>query len=232
LACFCDPRVAPASCAHLTGRFGDSDRLASLTHFEARKPANRNIFAQLTDLSGDELTNADGLVADEGLLEQANFFVELAHLAFNNLLDHLWRFPGGGSLRTIDVLFALESLGRNVFLAHEFRVAGGDMHRNVVYQFLEVIGARYKVAFAIDFDKNTDLASGVDIARDSPLFGHAAGFLAGNGDSLLAQKDNSLLQITFGFGECVFAVHHWRSGLFPELFHLSGRNVHGRCTHV
>ena len=48
----------------------------------------------------------------------------------------------------------------------------------------------------------------------------------------LAQQYDRLLQIALGFRKRVLAVHHRRSGLFPELFHLGSGNIHGRCTHV
>ena len=53
---------------------------------------------------------ADGqrLLLDEGLLEQADFLVELAHLAFEHLLDDVGGLAGGGSLGAVDVLLALE----------------------------------------------------------------------------------------------------------------------------
>ena len=85
------------------------------------------------------------------LFKQADLFIELAHLAFDNLFHHLRRFAGSSSLRAVNVLLALESFGRDVFLAHEFRIAGSNVHRDVVHQFLEIIGAGHEVAFAIYF---------------------------------------------------------------------------------
>ena len=105
------------------------------------------------------------------------------------------------------------------------------MHGDVVHQFLEVIGAGHKVTLAIHFDEHADLASGVNVAGDGAFLGHAARLLAGHGDSLLAQQHDRLLQIALGFGEGLFAIHHRRSGLFPELFHLGSRNIHGSCAH-
>src|SRR5579859_6053508 len=60
-----------------------SDSPALLADFEAREAAYRDVFAQLADLCGDQLRDADGLFLDEGLIKQAHFLVELRHLAFD-----------------------------------------------------------------------------------------------------------------------------------------------------
>src|SRR5207245_11705001 len=85
-------------------RLGDPHRLAHVPHFETCETAYREVLAQLANSGRDELRNADRLIFNEGLLVQANFFIKLAHLAFNNLLDHLWGLASGGSLAAIDVL--------------------------------------------------------------------------------------------------------------------------------
>src|SRR5271157_6541187 len=44
-------------------------------HLEAGEAAHGDIFAQLADLLSDQLLDADGLVLDEGLLQQADLLV-------------------------------------------------------------------------------------------------------------------------------------------------------------
>ena len=62
----------------------------------------------LRDLGGDELRDGLRLLLDEGLLEQAELFVELAELALEHLLDDVGRLAGGCGLGAVDVLLALE----------------------------------------------------------------------------------------------------------------------------
>ena len=85
----------------------------------------------------------------------------------------------GDGLGEIDFFFALEvSLG-DVFFADELRIAGGDVHGDVVHQFLEVVGAGDEIALAVDFDQHADLASGVNVAGDGAFAGDArVAFLA------------------------------------------------------
>jgi len=53
--------------------------------------------------------------------------------------------------------------------------------------------------------------------------------------SLAATETHAAEQITacsrsaFGFSQRLFAVHHWRSGFFPELFTWFVGNIHCRC---
>ena len=72
-----------------------------VAYFEAGESADRDVLAELADLRGDEVLDGLALFLDEGLLEQADFFVELGHLAFDDLLDDRsracpWRRSGRG----------------------------------------------------------------------------------------------------------------------------------------
>src|ERR1700690_222864 len=169
-------------------RLSDGNGLAYFPDLETSEAADCDVLAQLANFAGYKMPDADGLVADKRLLEQAYFLVELAHLAFHDLFYNLGRLARSGGLGAINVLFTLERFRRDVFLAHEFRVAGGNVHSDVMHQFLEIVGAGDKVALAVNFDQNADLASGMDVARDCALLGHAAGLLAGHRTALLAQQ--------------------------------------------
>src|SRR3984957_19633150 len=83
------------------------DGPVGVAYLEAGEAAHRDVLAELADLLRDELRNAHGLLLDEGLIEQADLFVELAHLAFDDLLDHGRGLAGGSGLRTIDLLLTL-----------------------------------------------------------------------------------------------------------------------------
>ena len=128
-------------------------------------------------------------------------------------------------------LFALEIFRGDVFLADELRIAGRNVHGDVVHQFLEVVGAGDEIALAVNFHQHANLASGVDVAGHRAFAGHAGRLLRRHRNTLLAQNDDRLFHVALGFGQGLFAIHHWRSGLFPELFHLRCRNIHGSCAH-
>src|SRR5580658_8946002 len=67
---------------------GKGDGSGDVADFEAGEAAHRDVLAELAHLGGDQLRDADGLVLDEGLFEQADLFVELFHLAGHDLFDH------------------------------------------------------------------------------------------------------------------------------------------------
>src|SRR5579863_93173 len=108
-------------------------------HFEAGEAANGDVLAKFTNLLSNELLDRDGLLLDEGLLQQAHLLVELRHLAFDDLLDHIGRLAGGGRLRAIDLLLALHVFGSNVFGLHVAGIAGRDVHGNLFEQLLEIL---------------------------------------------------------------------------------------------
>src|ERR1019366_3782879 len=82
-------------------------------HLEAGKAADGNVFAQLAHLLPNQLLDADGLVLDKGLLQQADLLVKLGHLAFNDLFDYGRRLARGSRLRAKDILLALEVVRGN-----------------------------------------------------------------------------------------------------------------------
>src|ERR1700733_5486395 len=134
------------------------DGPVGVAYLEAGEAAHGDVLAELADLLRDELRNAHGLLLDEGLIEQADLFVELAHLAFDDLLDHGRGLAGGGGLRAIDLLLALHVLGGDVLPADVARVGGGDVHRDVLEQLLEVLGAGNEIALAVELDQHADFA--------------------------------------------------------------------------
>src|ERR1700747_3773210 len=79
-------------------RIGERHGHTRLAHLEAGETAYGDILSQLADLRCDQLADADGLVLDEGLLEQADFLVELFHLAGHNLFRNVRRVPAGAGL--------------------------------------------------------------------------------------------------------------------------------------
>src|ERR1700730_1353348 len=179
--------------------FRNGDGLARIADFEAHEAAHSDVLAQFADLGCNQLRDADRLVLDEGLLEQADLFIELAHLAFDDLFNDLGRLASGRGLRAIDVLLALEGFRRDVFLADKLWITRRDVHGDVVFQFLEILGTRHKVAFAVHFDEHPDLAASVDVAGNGPFAGHSARLLGSDRYAFLTKKHDRLLEIALGF---------------------------------
>src|SRR5579872_895934 len=181
-------------------RLGDRDSLARVAHLEAREAAHSDVLAEFADLRRDELPDRDSLVLDERLLEQADFLIELLHLAIDHLLGNVSRLATGNRLRDRNFLLAGEVRGSNVFLADVLGIAGRNVHRDIVQQLLEVVGARHEVALAVHFDEHTNLAAGVDVAPHRPFARHASCFLCRHRNAFLPQNHDRLLHVALGFG--------------------------------
>ena len=118
----------------------------------------------LPTFAGDQLVNADAGLFHKRLIQQADFFVKLCHLAFHDFLHHGSRLAGCGGLCAIDFFFLLKSFRRHIFLADKLRVRGGNVHRNVFDQVFEVVGAGHKIALAIHFHQHANLSACVNVA--------------------------------------------------------------------
>ena len=68
---------------------------------------------------------------------------------------------------------------RDVFLADELRIGGGDMHREVAHELLKIVRASHEIGLAVDFHQHAQLRAGVDVGTHHALLGGAGGFLAG-----------------------------------------------------
>ena len=54
--------------------------------------------------------------------------------------------PSCERARALDLLLLLEHVRGDIFLADELRIGRRDVHRDVVHQFLEIVGARHEIA--------------------------------------------------------------------------------------
>jgi hypothetical protein len=97
------------------------------------------------------------------------------------------RLACGRSLRAINLLLALQIFGGHVLRLHIARIAGRDVHRDVLQQLLEVLGAGHKVALAVQLEQHADLAAGMDIGAHRALVGGAGSLLLRRGHAPLAQ---------------------------------------------
>src|SRR6266850_7659530 len=139
-------------------RLGDCNCLACIPYLEARKAADSDILAQLADLRGNQLRDGYALVLDEGLIEQADLFVELLHLASDHLLRNVGGLAALNGLVEVDFFLSIEVCLRYVLFANVLRIARRNVHGDVMDQLLEVVGAGDKVALAVDFYQHADLA--------------------------------------------------------------------------
>ena len=102
------------------------------------------------------------------------------------------------------------------------------MHRDVVAEALEVIGAGNEIAFAIDFDEHADFTAGVNVVADHAFASGALGLLLRGGLALFAQNVDGLLDITLRFDQCFAAGGKAGAGALAELLYKCGRYV-GSC---
>src|SRR5712691_106893 len=82
---------------------GEGDCSRGISDLEPGKAPHGDVLAEFADLGGNELRNVDGLILDEGLLQQADLLVELFHHAGNHLLGDVCRLAASDGLREIDV---------------------------------------------------------------------------------------------------------------------------------
>src|SRR5215469_6661272 len=155
---------APLILLRLLFGLRDGYGFAGVADFKSGKTADGDVLAQLADLGRDQLRDRLRLVLDKWLLVKADLLVELLHFPHNHFFGDVRGFAAGHGLREVNLLLASVVRGRDVFLADILRVAGGDVHGDVVHQFFEVFSASYEIALAVDLHQHTDLAAGVNIA--------------------------------------------------------------------
>src|SRR5215469_13094576 len=176
----------------LLSRLREGYRFSNVANFKSRKPADTDVLTQLADLGRAQLRDGLCLVLDEGLLVKADLLLELLHLSRNHLFGDLRGLAAGHGLRQINLLLASVVCRRDVFLANVLRVAGRDVHGDIVHQFFEVFGASDEIALAVDLNQHADLASGMNVAGDRPLAGHTGSLLGRYRDAFLAEKNDGL----------------------------------------
>ena len=199
----------------LAARFGRRD----VADFEANEARDRDVLAELGDLGLHELVDGEGRFLDEGLLDEADLFVELADAAFHDAVENLLGLAFVAGALAGDLALFFEQVRGNVLFAEELRIGRRDVHRDVVDHFLEHFGARDEVGLAVDFHHHAKLAAGVNVAADETLPGGARRLLAGRRDAMLAQYDFGLADIALGLDERFLALHHARAGALAELFY-------------
>src|SRR6476659_129783 len=158
-----------------------------LAEFEASEAADADVLAGLRDRFLYQLLDGLRAVADERLLHQ------------HGLFD------------------AAINAGREIFLGNgDGGRDAGDLHRDVVRERLEGIGAGDEVGLAVDFDDHTYAPAGVDVRLDEALGRLAVRLVLGAGDPLLAQERGGTLDVAIRLVERALAVHDAGTALLAE----------------
>ena len=84
---------------------------------------------------------------------------------------------------------------------------------------MEIIGARYEVGFAIDFNQHADAVAGVDVRINDAFFGLASAAFRGGGDAFFTQVFFCFFKVAVTFFQRLFTVHHAGAGFFTKVFH-------------
>jgi hypothetical protein len=90
----------------------------------------------------------------------------------------------------------------------------------------ELIGFGDKVGFTVEFDHDTELATGVDIGLDNAFRSGSARPFGGNGQTFFSKQVHRLFHIPVGFTQGLFAIHHSGAGFVAQIFYHLGGNLH------
>src|SRR6266540_1399694 len=193
--------------------------LEPLAEHEPREAADLDVLADLRDRVGEDLLDLLLVVLHEELLDEAVRLVELLELAGRDLLEDRLGLLLIAHLGLRDLELLRDELRRDLLAADPQRRGGRDLHRDVLHERLEPLGARDEVRLAVHLDEHPDLAAHVDVARDGALGRGARRLLRGGGEPLLAEQLLGLHEVAARLCEHLLAVHHPRPGLLPELLH-------------
>ena len=110
--------------------------------------------------------------------------------------------------------------GGHIFLADELRIGRGDLHGQVVHQFLEIVGARHEIGLAVDFHQHAQLRRrGECSCRSAPCLVVREAFLPAEAMPRLRSTTSASRQIALGFDQSALALHHPRAGALAELLY-------------
>src|SRR6266571_476037 len=193
---------------------------------EAREPLDPDVLPRPGDDGVDQLPDRHVRVAHERLLHEAEFLVELLHLAVHDLLDDGVGLPRGARLLPVDVPLLLQDRRGDLLAIHEARLRGRDVHRQILDQRLEVGGPGDEVGLAVHLHQDPDPAPGVDVGADRALGGRPRGALGRGGLAALPQDLVGRLEIAPGLDQGGLAVHHRRPAALAELLHHRGVDLH------
>src|SRR5712692_10259335 len=221
------PTPAPDCAARRSAR--GADRILAcpvLAEDEAREPLHPDVLPRLADHAADSILDRDVRIAHERLLHQAELLIELLHLAGDDLLDHRLRLPGGPRLLPVDLLLLPQDLLGHLVARDEARLGGGDMHRQILHQSLEVPGARHEIGLAVHLDQHPDAPARMDVGADRALGRRLGGALGRRRLAALPEDLVSGLEVAPGLDEGRLAIHHRSAATLAELLHLRCADFH------
>src|SRR5579875_1325004 len=175
-------------------------KLLAVPQCVLREAPNLDLLAEHADDAVDQIADADRVVLDERLVEQAVLLEPLVEFAFDDLLRDLGRLSGrhrGGELAA----HALDDVGGHALAVHVLRRHGRNMHGDVAREFAELRIAGNEVGLAVDLDEHADLSAGMDIAGDQPFVGHALRLLLRLRGAALEQFVLRLVHVAAGVDE-------------------------------
>src|SRR5262245_37529882 len=154
-------RISPLSLRRMRRNFGATPSLRA--EAVAGEPPHHEILSGLGRGFLEQV--ADGLlvVANVGLLEQADLREELVELAAHDLVDDRSRLALVLELRDIDGALALHPLRRHVLATHVVGADGRHLHGEVPHQLLELGGAGDEIGLAVDLDQYADPSARMDV---------------------------------------------------------------------
>ena len=167
------------------------------------------------------------------LFVEAILLIELLHFAVHDFLDHRFRLACGTRLFPVDLALVVEDFRRNFFPPHITRIERRDVHRQIVAQLLEIVGAGHEIGFAIHFHHHADFSAGVNVVADQSFAGFALRLLLRRGLALAPQNIDGALDVAFGFHQRVAAIVKTGARAFAQvLYELRGYiNLFRVCRH-
>ena len=182
------------------------------------------------DPLGDQLLDRLVGILHKGLREKRAFLEELLQTPLDDLCRNLLGLSFFFRLLHVDPSLALDHIARNLIRGDRKRIRGGDVHRDVFRERLEVIGVRYEVRFAVHFNDDGSPIIEVNIAADRPFVRGLLGTLRCLRRSLRSQEIDRFINVPLGLGEGLLAIHHPRAGHVTELLYVCCAD-HRRFTH-
>src|SRR5437667_2183849 len=164
-------RISPLSLRRM--RWKRAPKGLLLAEPEAGEAPDLDVLAGLRRGVAHQVADRRLVVANVGLLEQADLGEELLELAGHDLLDDLGGLALPGGLRLQDLALALDPVGRHVLAAHDLGPRRRNLHREVAHQLAELVGARDEIGLAVHLDQHSHAVAGVDVGLDHALAGRA-----------------------------------------------------------
>lgn len=195
-------------------------------NLEACKTLNDHILTHCGDLLSEDFLDGLVRILDVGLLEKAVLAKVFVELTFNDLLDCLSGLTL--SLAFSNLTLCVKKRRVDLFAGYANGASRSNVHRDVTNELLEIVSLGNEVGFTVDFAKHTDLTTEMDVGVNETFRRLATGLFGSLGYAALAEKLDSIVEITFGFDQRFFTIHKASTCAFTQLADLlcSNLNAH------